>query len=162
MMMLLGSGFLLIVSLTASAALSALGDYLGRTLPGGVALWQVMNIVISVVVIAFLFAVLFKYIPDGWVAWRDALVGGTVTSILFTLGELVIGLYLGRTNVGSAFGAAGSLIVLLSWVYYSSIIFFFGAEFTKAYAMEFGDRVRPDSDAVPVTTQARRQQGLEM
>jgi membrane protein len=160
MMMLLGTGFLLIVSLAASAALAALGDYLGRTLPGGHALWQVANFGISVVVIAVLFAILFKFIPDGWVAWRDALIGGAVTSLLFTGGEMLIGYYLGRTNVGSAFGAAGSLIVVLAWVYYSSTIFFFGAEFTKSYAMEFGDRVRPDPHAVPVTAEARRQQGL--
>jgi membrane protein len=160
MMLLLGTGFLLIVSLGVSALLAALGDYLARVLPGGQGLWQSVDFVLSLAIISALFAVLFKYIPDAWVAWKDALVGGVVTSLLFTVGETAIGFYLGRTNVGSAFGAAGSLVVMLAWVYYSSMIFLYGAEFTKAYASQLGARVRPDPDARAVTPEARSQQGI--
>jgi membrane protein len=160
MMALFGTLFLLIVSLAVSTGLSAFGDWLAHELPGGTGVWQSVNFVVSLGVLAVLFAMLFKYIPDGRVAWRDALIGGLVTSVLFTLGEQAIGLYLGRTNVGSAFGAAGSLVVMLTWIYYSTMIFFYGAEFTKSYASLLGDRVVPDPHARPVTPEARRQQGI--
>jgi len=160
MMVLLGTGFLLIVSLAVTALLAALGDYLAHRLPGGQALWQGVNFVISLGVVGGLFALLFKFIPDGRVVWKDALIGGLVTSVLFTLGQLGIGLYLGRSNVGSSYGAAGSLVVMLVWIYYSSMIFLYGAEFTKVYAMRIGERVRPDHDALPVTPEARGQQGI--
>jgi membrane protein len=135
---LLGTGFLLIVSLAMTALLGALGDYLGRSLPGGEGLWHAINAVVSLGVIAISFAFMFRYIPDARVAWRQALLGGLVTSILFTLGEAAIGFYMGKTNVGSAFGVAGSLVVLLVWVYYSAQIFFFGAEFTQALGARYG------------------------
>ena len=159
-MVLLGTGFLLLVSLAASTLLTALGDTLDRYLPGGEGLWAAVDALFSIGAITFLFALLYKYIPDAKVAWKDALVGGLVTSFLFNVGEYLIGFYLGRTNVGSAFGAAGSLVVLLVWVYYSSMIFFFGAEFTKAFATEYGSSIIPDEDARPVTEEARRQQGI--
>ncbi len=160
MLVVLGTGFLLVVSLCVNAALAALGEYLSRTLPGGAGLWLAVNFVVSMGVIAVLFALMFKFIPDAVVAWRDALVGGAVTSVLFTVGENLIGLYLGRTNIGSAFGAAGSLVILLVWIYYSSMIFFFGAEFTKIYAQRYGSRIRLNGKAVPVTEEAREQQGI--
>jgi len=160
MMVLFGTGFLLIVSLAVTALLAALGDYLAHRLPGGEALWQVVNVFISLGVVGVLFAMLFRFIPDGHVVWKDALVGGLVTSVLFTLGQLAIGFYLGRSNVGSSYGAAGSLVVMLVWIYYSSMIFLYGAEFTKTYAMRMGERVRPDEDAVAVTPEARAQQGI--
>jgi membrane protein len=160
LMVLLGTGFLLLVSLAVSTLLTALGDTLDRYLPGGEGLWAAVDVLFSLTVITFLFALLYKYIPDATVAWKDALVGGLVTSILFNVGEYLIGFYLGRTNIGSAFGAAGSLVVLLVWVYYSSMIFFFGAEFTKAYAERYGSRIVPEADARPVTEEARRQQGI--
>jgi membrane protein len=160
LMVLLGTGFLLLVSLAVSTLLTALGDTLDRYLPGGEGLWAAVDVLFSLAVITFLFALLYKYIPDATVAWKDALVGGLVTSILFNVGEYLIGFYLGRTNIGSAFGAAGSLVVLLVWVYYSSMIFFFGAEFTKAYAERYGSRIVPEADARPVTEEARRQQGI--
>ena len=159
-MVLLGTAFLLLVSLVLNAILAAAGDYLGRALPGGAALWQVVNAGFSLAVIAFLFALMFRYIPDAVVAWENALVGGAVTAALFTIGETLIGIYLGRTNVGSAFGVAGSLVVFLVWVYFSSLIFFFGAEFTKAYADRYGPPIRPAENAVPLTAESREQQGL--
>jgi membrane protein len=158
--LVLAAGFLLLVSLAVSAALAALGDYLGRVLPGGAALWGAVDVFVSVLVIGFLFAVLFKYLPNARVAWGDVLLGGLFTSVLFTVGEALIGLYLGRTNVGSAFGAAGSLVVVLVWVYYSSMILFFGGEFTKAYATLYGSRIVPDPDARPVAEGEREQQGI--
>jgi membrane protein len=160
MMVLLGTGFLLIVSLAVTALLAALGDYLARSLPGGEGLWHAINFVLSLGVVAVLFALLFRFIPDGRVVWKDALVGGLVTSVLFTVGQAAIGFYLGRSNVGSSYGAAGSLVVILVWIYYSSMIFLYGAEFTKTYAVRLGERVRPDPDAMPVTREARAQQGM--
>jgi membrane protein len=160
LMVLLGTGFLLLVSLAVSTLLTALGDTLNQYLPGGEGLWAAVDVLFSLAIITFLFALLYKYIPDATVAWKDALVGGLVTSFLFNVGEYLIGFYLGRTDVGSAFGAAGSLVVLLVWVYYSSMIFFFGAEFTKAFATSYGSRIIPDADMAPVTEEARRQQGI--
>lgn len=160
MSLALAAGFLLLVSLAVSAALAALGDYLARVLPGGATVWGIANVVLSVVVIGFLFAVLFKYLPNARVAWKDVLLGGLFTSVLFTLGEALIGLYMGRTHVGSAFGAAGSLVVVLVWVYYSSMILFFGAEFTQAYARLYGSRIVPDPDAERVSDGQREQQGI--
>jgi membrane protein len=157
---LFGTGFLLIVSLAANAMLGAFGEYLERALPGGAGLWQTINVFITWFVIAFLFGMMFKYIPDAKVAWRDALVGGLVTSGLFTAGQAAIGFYLGRSNVGSAFGAAGSLVILLVWVYYSALILFFGAEFTKTFAKHVGAGLRPLGNAEPITEEARREEGI--
>jgi membrane protein len=159
-MLLFGTGFLLLVSLLLNAMLSGLGDYLGRTLPGGEGLWRAINAGFSVVLIATLFTLMFRFIPDGKVAWKDAWAGGALTALLFTIGEILIGFYLGRTNVGSAFGAAGSFVVLLVWVYYSSMIFLFGAEFTKTYARMRGSSIVCEPHAEPVTREAREQQGI--
>jgi membrane protein len=131
---LMGAAFLLVVSLAVNALLAAVGDLLARSLPGGAFLWGVVNVAVSLAVLAALFALMFRYIPAAKVRWRDAVVGGLVTSVLFVAGEAAIGFYLGKSNVGSAFGVAGSLVVLLVWVYYSALIFFYGAEFTQAYA----------------------------
>ena len=146
--MVVGVGFLLLVSLLVSAGLSVMGSFLSGTLPGGVALWQALNVVISLAVLSLLFALLFKVVPDVEVAWRDTIVGGILTAVLFTLGKFLIGLYLGRGAVGSTYGAAGSLVVVLVWIYYSAQIFFLGAEFTQVYANRYGSGSRPDRDAV--------------
>ena len=146
--MVLGVGFLLLVSLVVTALLSLMGDALSATLPGGEALWQVLNFLISLAILSLLFALLFKVVPDVEVAWRDVLVGGFLTALLFTAGKLLIGLYLGRGTVGSVYGAAGSLVIVLVWVYYSAQIFFLGAEFTQVYANRYGSGSRPDEDAV--------------
>jgi membrane protein len=135
---LLGAAFLLVVSLAVNALLAATGDALSRSLPGGPALWQVVNFVVSLAVVAILFMLMFRYIPAARVGWREAWIGGVITSILFTVGEAAIGFYLGRSNVGSAFGVAGAVVVLLVWVYYSALIFFYGAEVTQAYGQRFG------------------------
>jgi membrane protein len=148
--MVLGIAFLLMVSLAASAALQAFGGMIGGFLPGGAdtVFAEILNTVISLVVFSLLFSAMFKVIPDAEISWRDVRVGGIATAVLFTLGKFAIGLYLGRSDPGSAFGAAGSLAVILVWVYYSAIILIFGAEFTQAWATHFGKGIRPEKGAV--------------
>jgi membrane protein len=146
--MVMGVAFLLLVSLIASAVLAGVGRFLSGTLPGGEVLWQGVNLLISLAVIASLFTVMFKTVPDAKVAWRDAWVGGAVTALLFTLGKFAIGLYLGKSAISSSYGAAGSLVLLVIWVYYSSSILLFGAEFTQVFASAYGSRIVPDENAV--------------
>lgn len=140
-------GFLLVVSLAVSAGISAFGQFLGGFFPGAGILLQILNFVISFAIITILFGLIYKILPDVEIRWRDVWVGAAVTSLLFTIGKLGIGLYLGKSAVASAYGAAGSLIVLLAWVYYSAQIFFFGAEFTQVYANKFGSRIVPSEEA---------------
>ncbi len=134
--MVLAVGFLLLVSLLLSAALATLGKFFGGFLPLPEFLLGVVNFVVSLVGISFLFALIFKYVPQTTIAWRDVWTGAIATAFLFTLGKHLIGLYLGKAAVGSAYGAAGSLVVVIVWVYYSSMIFLFGAEFTHVVACE--------------------------
>ncbi|HXW01096.1 MAG TPA: YihY/virulence factor BrkB family protein [Anaerolineae bacterium] len=136
--MVLGIGFLLLVSLIISAALSALDPYLTDLLPGSIYLIKILNLVISFGLITLLFALIYKILPDVEIAWSDVWIGAAVTSLLFNLGKFVIGVYLGNSSAGSAYGAAGSLVVLLLWVYYSAQILLFGAEFTQVYAKRYG------------------------
>ncbi len=143
----LGVGFLLLVSLVISAALTALQDYLNNWMPGVPALWQASNIVVSFLAVGFLFAMIYKYLPDAKITWKNVWIGAAVTAALFTVGKYVISLYLGQTALGSAFGAAGSFAVLLIWIYYSALICFFGAEFTQVYARRQGNRIRPKGHA---------------
>lgn len=126
--------FLLLVSLVVSAALAAVGHFAKDSLPAGEALFHVLNFVVSFGVITFLFAAIFKILPDAKVPWRDVWLGAAVTALLFVIGKLLIGLYLGKSSASSSYGAAGSFAVLLIWIYYSSMIVFFGAEFTQVYA----------------------------
>ncbi|HET7670255.1 MAG TPA: YihY/virulence factor BrkB family protein [Burkholderiales bacterium] len=150
--MVLGMAFLLMVSLVASAALSALGKW--WTPAGWEAVMHVLDIVVSFGLITVMFALIYRFIPRVHVAWRDVWVGAAVTSILFAIGKFAIGLYLGKSAVASSFGAAGSLVIMMVWVYYSAQIFLFGAEFTWVYAHEFGsrrgqERPKPGAEAVP-------------
>jgi membrane protein len=156
--MLLSIAFLLLVSLVISGALSAVGDRISGFLPSGLsgAILQVLNIVISLLVIGFLFAAMFKVLPDAKVEWRSAWVGGFVTALLFVIGKFLIGLYLGQSNPGEAYGAAGSLIVLLLWIYYSSLIMLFGAEFTETWAEARGQGVQPEPGAIRVQKEERQ------
>lgn len=128
------TGFLLLVSLVVSAVVSAFGTWLGQALPGMRILVAVLNQAISIALIAALFAAIYKVLPDRRIAWRDVIVGAVVTSVLFAIGKSLIGWYIGSGTIASSFGAAGSLAVLLLWVYYSAQIFLFGAEFTRAWA----------------------------
>jgi membrane protein len=159
MTMVLGVGFLLLVSLVLSSALAALGG-LFAALPGSAVLWEGVNFVVSFAVITLLFAAIYKVLPDVKIAWGDVWIGATMTAALFVIGKLLIGLYLGNASVGSTYGAAGSLLVVLVWVYYSAQLLFFGAEFTQVYARRYGSRMVPTEDAVPMTEEARAQQGM--
>jgi membrane protein len=158
--MLLVIVFLLLVSLVVSAGLSALGEFFGNSFALPELILQVINFVISLGLITVLFALLFKYLPDAKIEWRDIWFGATFTALLFTIGKFAIGLYLGKSDVGTTFGAAGSLAVILIWVYYSSQILFFGAEFTQVYANKFGSRIVPVGFAVPLTENDRQEQGI--
>lgn len=160
--MVLGIGFLLLVSLVLQAALSAVGDFLARNFPVlGVAL-PLINFVISLAVITGLFGLMFKYLPDVQIAWRDVGIGAFVTALLFTLGKTLIGLYLGNSSTASVYGAAGSLVVLLLWIYYSAQILFLGAEFTQVYAMRFGSYIKPSAGAMALTPEMRAYQGIPL
>lgn len=154
---LMAIAFFLLVSLAVSAALSAVGDRIGSYLPEGMstAVLFVVNIVISLAVIGLLFAVMFKVLPDAKTAWRDVWVGAAVTALLFMAGKFLIGFYLGKSNPGEAYGAAGSLAVLLLWIYYSSIIVLLGAEFTQAWASSRGKGIEPEEGAIRVKREKR-------
>src|SRR6185503_3547246 len=118
-----------------------------------------IHLVISFVVITLLFAMIYKYLPDVKIHWRDVWLGALVTAILFTIGKFAIGLYLGHSSMASSYGVAGSFVVLLVWVYYSAQVLFFGAELTQVYANRFGSRIVPDEGAEPLTEDERAQQG---
>ncbi len=143
----LGVGFLLLVSLVFSAVISGLQDFLTQWMPSVPWLWQAANIVTSFFVAAMLFAMIYRFLPDVRLVWKDVWVGATATAILFTGGKYLIGLYLGQAAVASAFGAAGSFVVLLFWIYYSALISFLGAEFTQVYARRHGSGIRPQAHA---------------
>ena len=143
-------GFLLLVSLIISAVISGLQHYMNNWLPGVPWVWQTTNVVTSFLVVAALFAMIYKFLPDVVISWKDVWIGAAVTALLFSAGKYLIGIYLGRTATTSAFGAAGSLVVLLFWVYYSALISFLGAEFTQVYARRYGPGIRPKEHAVRV------------
>ena len=154
--MVLGVGFLLLVSLVVSAALSAFDKFLGGTAPGASFVLQVVHFLVSLGLIAFMFAAIYRFMPDGRIAWRDVAVGGILTALLFNVGKFFIGLYLGQSSVTSVYGAAGSLVTLLLWIYYSSLIFFFGAELTQVYATRFGSGLTPSPNAQPAAPEIQR------
>jgi membrane protein len=139
--MVLGVGFLLVVSLLFSAGVAAAGKYFGDRLPAPASALTALNIAVSFVFITVLFAMIYKIIPHARIAWGDVWIGAAVTSLLFGFGKFLIGVYLAQAAIGSAFGAAGSLVIMILWVYYSAQIFFFGAEFTQVYANRYGSHV---------------------
>jgi membrane protein len=145
--MVLAIGFLLLVSLVVTAVLSSFTGMLSSFLGDATFVAHTIDIVVSFGFVTLLFALIYKYVPDVEIQWRDVWVGAALTSILFTLGKYLIGLYIGTSGVSSTFGAAGSLITILVWVYYSSLIFFLGAEFTRVYATEYGSGVAPAENA---------------
>jgi membrane protein len=154
-------GALGLASLAATTALSAVSGYLpAGDLPGGFSLLEILSWVLSLGLLTLMFALVYKLLPDVEVAWRVVWIGAITTAVLFTLGNYVIGLYLGRTSAASAYGAAGSLVVVLLWVYYSSQIMLFGAQLTQAYAKHFGEPFRPAANAVPLGPAERACQGL--
>jgi membrane protein len=142
----LSLAFLLLVSLVISAALAGAAALFQG--PEQALLSRLLELALSLLVLTFVFALLYMYVPDAEIGWRDVWPGGLITAILFTLGKTAIGFYLGQASVGSAYGAAGSLVVLLVWVYYSALIMFFGAEFTHVWATRYGE-VTPQPHAIP-------------
>ncbi len=145
--MVVGIGFLLLVSLIVSAAIGAATKFIGGYLPSVGILSEIGSDLVSFAVIMVLFAMIFKVLPDVKIAWRDVWIGAAVTSLLFTLGKFLLGWYLGRSTTITAYGAAGSVVLILLWVYYSAQILFFGAEITKVYATRFGVRPQPSLHA---------------
>ncbi|MBM0742890.1 YihY/virulence factor BrkB family protein [Phormidium sp. CLA17] len=148
--MVLVIGFLLLVSLLLSTVLATVSYFFNNLMPGIPILGQVINFAISFGVITVLFASIYKFLPDVEIPWKNLWVGAAVTAILFNIGKLAIGLYLGNSSVGSAYGAAGSLVVLLIWVFYSAQILLIGAEFTQVYSKYRGTPLRPSKHAVPI------------
>jgi membrane protein len=155
--MILVVAFLVLVSLALSAALAAAGDTVGRAATGvpAVAL-EVLTFVVSFAVVSGLFAAIYKVLPDAKIAWRDTIVGSVFTAFLFVLGKFLLGFYLGRNDPGSAFGAAGSLALMLVWIYYASMIVLFGAEFTEAWSRRYGKGIVPEEGAVKVEIKTQR------
>ena len=149
--MIITLGFLLIVSLIINGVILALSAKLSQYFPEiTIVLVEIINAVVTFVVIAALFGIIFKYLPDVEIAWKDVRVGAVFTALLFTIGRFVIGLYIEKVGPGSAYGAAGSLIVILVWVYYTAAILYFGAEYTQVYAQCYGGKIRPASYAVHI------------
>jgi membrane protein len=141
--MVLAIGFLLLISLIASAILTSLTELLGQFVGATAVIIYVLDIVVSFFFVTLLFAMIYKFVPDARIQWRDVAIGSALTAFLFTIGKFCIGLYLGTSGITSVYGAAGSLITILLWVYYSSLIFFFGAQFTRTYASEYGSGIIP-------------------
>jgi membrane protein len=141
-------GFLLLVSLTVTAALAALNAWLFNLSPANAFMWNTVNTLVSIVVTTGLFAMLFRFLPDVRLRWRDVTTGALVTAVLFTIGQQVIGLYLGQSSIASMYGATGSMMILLLWVYYSCQILLFGAQFTRLWACRHGAKVKPEEFAV--------------
>ncbi len=157
--MVLGVGFLLIISLLLSAVLQAINNFMIGYLPIP-SFVTPLSLAVSFVVLVLLFGLIFKMLPDVLINWSDVWIGATVTALLFTAGKFLISLYLGTSSIASSFGAAGALILILVWVYYSTTIFLLGAEFTKVYASRYGSGIRPSRHAQFVSAAMREEQGL--
>ncbi|MBE9128251.1 YihY/virulence factor BrkB family protein [Coleofasciculus sp. LEGE 07092] len=150
--MVLAVAFLLLVSLVVSAILAIINNYFRDLIPGFSYLWEFLNFLISFGLAILLFAMVYKVLPDAKIAWQDVGVGAIITAVLFEIGKALLGFYLGQMGVGSAYGAAGSLVVILTWVFYSAQILFLGAEFTKVYAKSYGKKIKPAHYAVRVSS----------
>ena len=157
--LVVGVGFLLLVSLLVSAALSALNHYLGRIFPALTAIWEASNVLVSLGVVTLLFAMVYQVLPDVRLRWRDVWIGALVTAGFFNVGKQIIGLYLGTSTLASSYGAAGSVVVLLVWVYYSAQVVLLGAEFTRYYVerfrgepppLKYATKGPPPADLTPV------------
>lgn len=158
--MVLGTGFFLLVSLVASALITSLSTYMENLLPIPGFVLQFLNFIVAFALITAMFALIYKQLPDVKIAWHDVWIGAAMTSFLFGVGKYALGVYLGTSSVASAYGAAGSLAVLLLWIYYAAQILFFGAEFTQVYARKYGSQIVPDENAEAVTAEARAEQGM--
>lgn len=152
--LIVSMGFILLVSLIVSALLSSLSDVIQRYFSDSlIFVFHLVNFIVVLGVVSFLFAVIFKILPDAHIKWKDAFIGAAFTAILFLLGKTGINFYISKSDLGNTFGAAASIVIILTWVYYSSLILYFGAEFTKLYALEMGDGIKPDETAVVIVKQ---------
>ena len=143
----------MLVSLGITALIEALSNRLKAHFPEiTVVVFYIINLIITFGVVTALFGVIFKVLPDAKVKWKDVLAGAIATAVLFMLGKFAISFYISKSNVGSTYGTAGSLVILLVWIYYSSIILYFGAEFTKSYAMKYGEQIHPNEYAIVAKT----------
>ncbi|HUB59805.1 MAG TPA: YihY/virulence factor BrkB family protein [Puia sp.] len=155
-------GFIAMVSLVVNSLMDLLSDYLVRYFSHfTVYFFYAVNLLLILAVTILLFTIVFRILPDAIIAWRDAFIGAVFTGILFMVGKLLIGVYLGHSNIGLMYGAAASMMIILVWVYYSSIILYFGAEFTKTYALRHGDGIRPNDNAVFILKRESRELGGE-
>jgi len=150
---IIGLGFLLLVSLSISALIDGFSNSLKTHFPDvAVVIFYIVNVIITLVITTLIFGAIFKVLPDAKIKWKDVIAGAIATAVLFMLAKFGISFYISKSNVGSTYGAAGSLVILLLWVYFSAMILYFGAEFTKAYAVEFGSDIYPDNYAVTTKT----------
>lgn len=156
----LAIGFLLLVSLVISVLLALLGNYMSVRFELPSAVWQAWDFIISFAVVSSLFALIFKLLPNVRLRWRDVWLGAVATSLLFTVGKLIIGYYLATSSIASSFGAAGSVVIVLAWIYYSACILFFGAEITKVFVRKFGPGIVPNSRAMLVDDLLRARLGI--
>lgn len=147
-LLIIAIGILLVISVLVSTAIATVAGHIGNKLPGGVHLWHAVEFLVSCGIITVLFAMIFKFLPHAHPHWRDVWVGALVTAILFTIGKLLLGLYLGMSSTTSAYGVAGSTVLIMLWVYYSAQIFLYGAEFTQIYASEHGRSIKPSKQAM--------------
>jgi membrane protein len=149
--LILSIALLMLISFVITAALAVFTDKLQTIFPAVAVIFiHILNIAVSLAFITLLFALIYKYLPDAIIRWKDVWVGSFLTALLFVVGRTLISIYLGQGDIGSAYGAAGSVIIILVWIYYSSLIIFFGSEFTQQYAESFGERIRPKSNAVEI------------
>lgn len=156
--LIISVGFLLLVSLVINTAMDVLNERLFRAFPDTmVVVFYILNVVILISVISVLFAIIFKVLPDGKIKWKDAFVGAIFTAVLFILGKTAIGIYLGNSSLGATYGTAAAIIIILTWVYYTSIILYFGAEFTKIYALDYGGGIVPNQTAVFIIKQEAKE-----
>jgi membrane protein len=159
--MVLGIGFLLLVSLIISGVLAVLVGYFNNLIPGIAFIWQIVNFLVGFAISTVLFGLIFKVLPDVKITWSDVWIGAAITSILFSFGRFLLGQYLGNGSFGSTYGAAGSVVVVIAWVYYAAQILFFGAEFTQVYARRYGSQIVPADNAIPMTDKARANLGMK-
>jgi len=155
--LIISLGFIAMVSLLLDAAIKIVSDYMGRIPGAGIYFVQTLNYLLNFVVISFMFSVIFKVLPDAKIKWRDVIKGAILTAILFIIGREVISFYVAKNNFTSIYGAAASIVIILVWVYYTAVILYFGAEFTKVYSINYGSRILPNDYAVWVTVKEEEQ-----
>jgi membrane protein len=159
-LMVLGTGLILLAALIVNAALALISPLIQDAIPGGSFVLQILNYVVTFVLITLVFMIVYKVLPDAEISWKDVRIGAAVTAFLFMLGQFALAFYLSVSNPGSAYGAAGSLVIVLVWIFYTAQIVFLGAEFTQVYANRFGSDIQPAENAEWMTEEDRRQQGL--